>query len=362
MIITATSEATQSLPFEWISSTDNHSCKFKIVLCSKFLVLTSEGRLQEYGLLWLTWSPRCTRYVHKWLPTNPAPPVTSTLFLSIRGLVFWSVPFSTISCSVLIQSVFSPYSFRVEQRFAVTCEILVCKMMCEIAFIEDCGDLYLHLIGQNLNLSTTFAPKHALHEQNVKFWSQNVNLQLIDNRGHNNESMIQSRGPRLKSKVKSSWHSLVDLFVEVQLDKMIWIEISNGSKQHAKADSCSQLLLQLLLHRRGPSFSSRWDKTIQRSTIKSKASSQYKQTLSSTCNRIEDCSTLISRSKPLLSYTTSSILLFVPDHWRAYESQLNPKIYRESFLAELALFTLDFWPEWRSPSQPRTSDPTIKHL
>jgi hypothetical protein len=36
----------------------------------------------------LTWSPRLTRYAHRWLPTKPAPPVTSTRLRSTRGLAF----------------------------------------------------------------------------------------------------------------------------------------------------------------------------------------------------------------------------------------------------------------------------------
>ena len=38
-----------------------------------------------------TWSPRSTRKVHRWLPTNPAPPVTRTRLRSMRGLVFTGV-------------------------------------------------------------------------------------------------------------------------------------------------------------------------------------------------------------------------------------------------------------------------------
>lgn len=39
----------------------------------------------------LTWSPLSTRYVHRCEPTKPAPPVTSTLFLSILGFVLMMV-------------------------------------------------------------------------------------------------------------------------------------------------------------------------------------------------------------------------------------------------------------------------------
>ncbi len=35
----------------------------------------------------LTWSPLLTRYSHRWLPTNPAPPVTTTRLSSWRGFV-----------------------------------------------------------------------------------------------------------------------------------------------------------------------------------------------------------------------------------------------------------------------------------
>lgn len=45
----------------------------------------------------LTWSPRWTRYSHKWLPTNPAPPVTRTLFLSTRGLVLMTTFFARLA-------------------------------------------------------------------------------------------------------------------------------------------------------------------------------------------------------------------------------------------------------------------------
>lgn len=39
-----------------------------------------------------TWSPRVTRNSHRWLPTKPAPPVTSTRLRSTRGLVLMTVP------------------------------------------------------------------------------------------------------------------------------------------------------------------------------------------------------------------------------------------------------------------------------
>lgn len=44
-----------------------------------------------------TWSPRATRKSQRWLPTNPAPPVTSTRLRSQRGLVLMTVaPLSAI--------------------------------------------------------------------------------------------------------------------------------------------------------------------------------------------------------------------------------------------------------------------------
>lgn len=45
----------------------------------------------------LTWSPLLTRYSHRWLPTKPAPPVTSTRLRSMRGLVLMRVPLGLTS-------------------------------------------------------------------------------------------------------------------------------------------------------------------------------------------------------------------------------------------------------------------------
>ena len=46
----------------------------------------------------LTWSPRATRKSHRWEPTNPAPPVTSTRFFSTRGLALTAGRSSPVSC------------------------------------------------------------------------------------------------------------------------------------------------------------------------------------------------------------------------------------------------------------------------
>ena len=50
--------------------------------------LNAPGPSQHHAL---TWSPLSTRYVHRCEPTKPAPPVTSTLFLSILGFVLMMV-------------------------------------------------------------------------------------------------------------------------------------------------------------------------------------------------------------------------------------------------------------------------------